>query len=938
MTKHTPHTIITSHSHADFDAITSMVAAQKLYPGATLVGPTMVVKTNSHPYLKNLYSNFNIIPPKECDLSQVTTLVVTDTRRKGRIEHVAEVLDNPDLTVHLYDHHPDSSDDIPATTQTVKMWGSTTSIIISLLQERDIPLSSHEATLFALGIYEDTGAFTFSSTTEHDFLAASYIARFDIDFELVTELVKNDLTINEVHYLNTLLGSQRTHIINNVPVTIAEIIIDDGYIDDFSSIVTRMMELEKEIRVLFVLASMENKVHLIARSATDEVDVGKVCQLLGGGGHASAAAANFKDTTIAHAKSQLIAILSTAVKSQATVAIYMTSPAITLNSDMPIEEAEKIMNRFGLKAAPIINPENQKCIGILDLHTASRAIAHKLGKEEAKEYMQRSFQTLTPESELAVAVDIILAQNQRLIPIIENEAVCGVLTRTDILRIMVNESLRIPEKEHNEKQNFRNVLPILQSNLPMDSLELLRDAGIIGDDCQCHVYTVGGFVRDLLLNEHNLDIDLCVEGNTQYFVETFAEHLKGRARYHDRFKTATIYYTNSEGEECHIDITSARMEYYDSPGALPSVEISSIYMDLYRRDFTINAMAIHLNQDSFGQLIDPFGGQRDIKQKIISILHSLSIVEDPTRIIRAARFEQRYGFKINPPTERLIKNSLKLEFFGRLSGTRLFNEIEHIFNERNSEACIERLEGWGIWDIIHPKLALTPTKIQLLQSLEDTLSWYRLSYKSPQPTVWVSYMLILCNNLKHDEISFVLKRLNIADRVVRNFLRIRKIVNHADMCLAQRHKQGEAGARSLYCCLVHVELEGLLYLMARYQEEEETSKEISFYISKLRDVSVDITGSDLISLGYPQSRHIGVILHLILLAKIEGLAPDKESQLLLAKHYLEIHSKAEVWEDAPDYENFMRCLPLELQHHEVSSVIGEKQGAKEAKRTKEGGN
>ena len=904
--KITPHTIITSHSHADFDAIASMVAAQKLYPGATLIAPSMTIKTDSHPYLRNLFTNFSIQQPKDCDLSQVQKLIVTDTRRKGRLAHIHEVFNNKNLTIHLYDHHPDSSEDLLAAHKDVRQWGSTTAILVDLLQERDITISHHEATLFALGMYEDTGCFTFSSSTEHDFLSAAYVARFGIDFETLTALVKNDLTTLEIYFLNSLLNSQRTHIINDIPITIAEITVGDEYINDFSSVVTRMMELEAEIRVVFVLAAMKNKIHIIARSNTDEVDVGKVCQLMGGGGHAMAASASCKDMTLTHVKSNLIALLSTTVKSKATVATYMTAPARTIKSDMPMEEAEKIMIRFGLKAAPIVDSDTHHCIGILSLETASKAITHKLGHLHAKEYMQRGFKTLAPESELSAAVDIILSQDQRLIPIVYNETVCGVLTRTDILRIMVNESLRIPEQPMNDKQNIRNVLPMLQSGLPMENLELLRDAGIIADECECQVYTVGGFVRDLLLKEHNLDIDLCVEGDTQGFVDALTLHLKGRARYHDRFKTATIYYQNSDKEERHLDVTSARMEYYDSPGALPSIEVSSIYMDLYRRDFTINAMAIHLNQKTFGQLIDPFGGQRDIKQKNISILHSLSMVEDPTRILRAARFEQRYGFKINTATERLIKNALKLDFFGRLSGTRLFNEIDHIFNERSSEACIERLDGWGIWAIIHPKLALTPTKIQLLQALEEALSWYRLSYKLPQPTPWVCYMLILCDNMKYEEISSALKRLTIADRVIKTFLRIRNIAHHAGMNLEKRHKEGETSLRSLYSCLVHVELEGLLFLMARFQGEEIIHKDIALYISTLRDVNVDITGMDLIGLGYPQGRDIGNILHLMLLAKMEGIAPDKSSQLHLAQRFLEKNTTT--WNTEPSYDEFIATL------------------------------
>lgn len=901
-----PNTIITGHSDADYDALAAMVAAKKLYPDATLIAPTMIARQDNHSFTDNISKRFNMLQPKDCDMSQVTKLVIVDTCTPSRLKHVKAVLDSPDREIHIFDHHPKTDDDLKADFIIRKDWGSSTAIIVSILKEKEISLNADEATMLALGIFEDTGSFTFSSTTEHDFEAAAYLARYKIDFDTIAELMKGELTSQQVHILDELLSSAETHNVHGIPVTIVEISLD-SFLGDFASIVSKLMDMEK-LKVVFALASMGHRIHMIARSNIPELDVGQICSSFGGGGHAAAAASSIKDKTLAQTKAELLTLLYTSTNPEISVGTHMTSPARTISTEMPIVEAEEIMNRFGLKAAPIVDEESGQCVGILDLETASRAKGHKLGDLAVKEYMIRNITTLSPDSDLHLAIGIILQQRQRLIPIIDEDEVVGVLTRTDILRIMVDESLRLPRNLVESQEGTKNLSETMKGSLPVDVMKILRDAGLLADKMGYQVFAVGGFVRDLIMKEHNLDLDLSVEGDGLEYANALAKLLGGHVRRHHKFKTAIVFYTDSKGEEAHIDVATARMEYYERPAALPSVELASIHMDLFRRDFTINAMAIQLNEKSFGVVIDPFGGQKDIKQQNISILHSLSLVEDPTRILRAVRFEQRYGFKINGQTERLIRNSIRLDMISRLSGPRLFNEMMHVFDEQKANECLERLNSWGIWKSIHPQFALTPTKREIMHNFEEILGWYKLLYREKKPQRWVLYMLVMCSNIKYTHVKDILDRLGFVPRVKKDFLRLRGSVHRTSRALVRQHRDGRLNLSDLYELLSPVALEGLLFIMARYGQKNDIGSDISFYLTKLKNVHVDVTGDDLMELGYPEAPVLGKMLHALLLAKLNGKASDREDQLKLAENYLH-KAKADSFEQ-PSLESILECKKI----------------------------
>ncbi len=948
--------LVTAHANADFDALAAMVAAGKLYPGAVLVFPGSQERTLRNFFIESATYMFNFRQARDIDPESVQTLVIVDTRQHSRVPHVHNVLARAGVTVHLWDHHPDTDEDIPAAFSRVRPWGSTTAIIVAEIRERGLTLSGDEATMLGLGIFEDTGSFTFSSTTEHDFSAAGWLKTQGMDLNAIAELIARDLTSEQVVILNALLQTASTHDINGTLVTIAEASMET-YMGDFALLAHKIMDMEN-IKVLFALCRMGDRVQVVARSRLPEVDVAQVCTSLGGGGHPYAASASVKDKTLQQVRDELFALLFSAVNPQIRVRDLMSSPVVGVDDDRTIADAEETMTRYGLKAVPVFAAGTRRCVGYLEQQTAARAISHGLGHMGVTEYMHRRVQTVTPNEDLYKVMEIIVGQRQRLVPVVdrvpaphlagsygvertpppaaeageETGEVVGVITRTDLINTLVEEPARIPETLLPESRRERNIRSLLQERLPDTHFRLLELAGRLGDRLDVPVYAVGGFVRDILLGRPNLDLDVVVEGDGIAFARALADELGGRMRAHHKFKTAVVIFPAWESEkrrgkgadairddapgtpdaalpaalpsagdvaddavaeaahraaarpEQRIDVATARLEYYEYPAALPTVELSSIKMDLYRRDFTINAQAVQLNGAHFGRLVDFFGAQRDMKDKAIRVLHSLSFVEDPTRILRAIRFEKRYDFRIGAQCERLIKNALQLGMMDRLSGARLFHELKLIFDEKAPLPCIRRMEDYDILRLIHPLLKLNPAKMDVLTELERVLHWYRLLYLSPAPEPWVLYLLGLCGNGKYLDVAAVTDRLAFSRKVRQDFLTLRENVREVYNLLNQ-WMQRDGSMSGLNNLLAPIAPEGILYLMARAKTEA-ARKHISHYLTRLRGETPDITGNDLLAMGIPAGPAYGRVLRRVLAAKLDGLARTRAAQLDLAHELL----------------------------------------------------
>ena len=874
-----PTTLITCHANADFDALAALVAASKLHPGSLLLFPGTQEEALKSFYQETASAMFNFVRANEVPWEAVTHLVAVDTRQRGRLQHVAPLFapEHAPVRVEIWDHHPATEDDLPADELHSEEWGACTTLILQEIQARNIPVDSNEATIFGAGIYADTGTFTFSSTTPEDLRAAAWLLERGMDVNTISDLSTHELTKEQVQALHSLLESSTPHYIGNICVHVAEARLDE-YLGEFALVAHKLMQME-QIDVLFALASMGDQVLVVARSRMAEVDVGKVCKALGGGGHAYAASANLRDKTLHQVRDEIRRLVYAQAHGDKCAEDYMSTPPVGVEAQHTIKHADEVMRGFGLKAVPVFQQGSKRLVGLLDSQTAARAVSHGLENLPVEIYMQRHVHSLPPDATLDKVTSIIVGERQRLVPIVQHDAVVGVITRTDLINLFVNDPTGLPPLRDTRKE--RNVAKLMRDRLTRDCNALLAQAGELGDSMGMQVYAVGGFVRDMLLNVHNQDIDLVVEGNGLAFARALADKLGGRVREHQEFLTAVVIFEDRPGHSRRIDVATARLEYYESPAALPTVEVSSIKMDLSRRDFSINALAIRLGKAVYGQLVDFFGSQHDIRDRIIRVLHSLSFVEDPTRCLRAVRFAERYNFRLGTGTERLIKNALGLKLMDKLSGARLFHEFCLICEEANPTAAFTHLDKLGILGAIHPSLALVTPRMELMHKVKDVLDWYRLLYYEEKCAQWYLYLLALCRGMNYPEASGIFERLGLPSTQKGDILQRRERIR------AARHRlqywQKKQGRISELCEILDaLSLEGALFLMA-YCDDESLRMNLSRYITTWRRDKVDITGEDLMAMGLPPGPLFGRILRRVLAAKRDGNAPTRESQKFLAR-------------------------------------------------------
>ena len=654
----------------------------------------------------------------------------------------------------------------------------------------------------------------------------------------------------------------------------------DSYLDDFAFLAHKMMEMEK-FDILFAIGRMDDRIQIVARSRSHAVNVGAVCSAFGGGGHAYAASASVRDKTLSEVRDGILTQLYLQEEGEKTARDYMSQPAIGIEEGHTIAEADELMLHFGLKTMPVFAPMTRRCTGLIDSQITQKAIAHGLAGAPLTDYMRRNLKTLPVTATLRDITTVIVGARQRLVPIVSGgSSVVGVVSRTDLINIFAQEPGRMNPTDRAPKS--RNMGRTMRDRLPKDVLDILEKAGALGRSRQTPVYVVGGFVRDLLLKTPNHDIDLVVEGDGIGFARAFAGVLGGRVRVHKKFLTSVVIFPGAGGKEERVDVATARLEYYESPAALPTVEHSSIKMDLYRRDFTINALAIRLDCEPMGEIVDFFGGQKDIRDRVIRVLHTLSFVEDPTRCLRAVRFEQRYHFRIGPATEKLIKNDVSLKLLDKLSPSRLFNEFEHICAEETAILCIRRLHELGILQAIHPQLSINPDRKEMLIRTAKVMAWYRLLYIDEEMRPWLVYFLVLCSSLTYAVTLEVFRRLGIPPALKNEVLGCREKARSLRSSLKRLTATPGFRVSALCAMLRPLPVEFVLYLMAD-MEVPETRRALSRYITVWRTEKPGVDGSDLKKLGLAPGPAYGVILQRLLEAKLDGTAASPEEQLALAR-------------------------------------------------------
>ncbi len=880
--------IITTHINADFDGLASMIAAQKLYPDATMVFPGSQEKNLRDFINATLPNRYDFAKLKHIDLKAITRLIVVDTRNAKRIGAFAACLDNPGLSLHLFDHHPDSQEDMKGDLELVKDVGSTTTLFTQIFQERQIPISVSEATILGLGIYEDTGSLTHLTTRPADLQAAAWLLEQGAQLEIISQFITYDLTARQVELLHDLMETASSYTIQGIEVVVVALTLPE-YVDDFALIVRRFMIME-DLDTLFALVSMDGRLYLIGRSRIPEVNTGTVARDFGGGGHATAAAATIHDMTLIEAQDKLIRILHRHIRPQAIAREMLSQPVISVPAETSINQAHILLTRYNITTLPVVITDQTQLpqpttmvVGIITRRVIEKAIHHALGHLPVSEYMTGDIEILPLSATLSDIEELIIERRQRLVPIIQDQQLVGVITQTDLLNMLVNDPAHLPknlmhEAEPQSQGRTKDLNPLITESLGQEAITLLRTIGEVAEALGFKAFAVGGFVRDLLLQNKNLDLDIVVEGDGIIFARKLAQRLNGQVKVHERFITAMIRLPDWSLNGLRIDVATARLEYYDYPAALPTVELSSIKLDLYRRDFTINAMAIQLNPSRFGTLIDFFNCQGDLKEKAIKVLHNLSFVEDPTRIFRAIRFEKRMDFRIDAHTSRLIQSAVKMKLFDKAHDPRFFTELKLIFSEENPLPAINRLAEFKLfqflWPDLKPHLKIDRRFNHILTQAGQALSWFHLLYLDTPCPAWQVYLLAIMGRSKTAELSAFCQRFGLPAKIS-EFLIQQKL--NADKISHVLYRRSNPGRSELYWLLKELANVGLLYLMA-IARKNEIKQGVSLYVTDLRKTRPQTTGADLKAMGYPPGPQFKAILNELLTARLDGVVQTRQEE------------------------------------------------------------
>ncbi len=863
--------VITSHLNADFDALASMAAAKKFYPDAILVFPGSQEKS-VRDFLSASHTRVDFKKLRDIDIQKIRRLILVDVKNPDRIGRFSGLLDKKDLIIHIYDHHPFSAKDIRGQKEVIETVGATATIFTEMLQKNRIDISPAEATLLMLGIYEETGSLLFSTTTVRDISAAAYLLKKGANLNIVSGFIRREPGPEEIDLLNELIHSARDYVIHDTRIKIAAA-SRDAYIGDIAFLAHKMRDMV-DVDAIFLLVLMGDRIQVIARSHIPEIDVSAILQVLGGGGHPQASSAVVRDMSLQETENKLLSALKQKIQPTKTAKDIMTSPVKCIPWNSTLKTAEKIMTQFEVNVLPVLKKNTY--YGLLSREVVEKALFHGFGRSKVMEFCTTDALTVSPSTSIKVVESLMIEQNQRFMPVIEDNRITGAITRTDLLRslyesLLRKERIRTHEKLTGKPSIGRNLSSTMRSRFPPEVFNLLKLSGEVAGSLGFSAYIVGGSVRDILRGEANLDIDIVIEGDGIAFAQALGNKLNVKVKSHKRFGTAVVI-----TDFLKFDVATARTEYYESPAALPHVEMSSIKKDLYRRDFTINTMAVKLNPDNFGQLIDFFGGQRDIKEKTIRILHNLSFIEDPTRAFRAIRFSERFGFKISKHTVNLIKTAVRINLFDKLSGTRMYDELNLLFIEAEPIRVIKRLAEFDLLKFIHPGLAITKTLEETFEAIQETFAWFKLLFFEEEINKSHLFLMALLNELTPQQRTEALQRLYVPQKASREIL---DGIEDSQTALAKLQK---ASPKDIYYTLMPLNLRSILFTMARARDKER-KKAVSLYLTILRNIKPELTGKDLLSMGYAPGPLFKTILTAILEAKLERKIKTREEEIAFVR-------------------------------------------------------
>ena len=895
--------LILCHTTADFDALGAAVGLTCLKPGSKIV-----LTGGAHPPVRDFLAlhrdEYPLIERRSVNLEKIRSLMVVDTQKRDRLGKAAIWFDLPNVQeIIVYDHHLAQDRDIPSTQLYLDEVGATTTLMVELLQKNHISLNCAQATVMALGIHVDTGSLTYKQSTPRDALALAWLMQQGANLSVISTYRDPGLSPQLQQLLSAALENLEYLCLRGY--TIAWVTIrTNGFVPGLSGLASEIIDLTESDAVLlaneYPLSENDWRLTVIGRTQIPQTNLNHLFQPHGGGGHSQAASLNLRTTNSQPILQELLAGLKAQVPHPPTARDLMSSPVRTIRPEITIAEAQRILLRYGHSGLSVVNNQDS-LIGIISRRDLDIALHHGFSHAPVKGYMTGNLKTITPDTSLPEIESLMVTYDIGRLPVLDDGRLVGIVTRTDILREL--HQLTIQNRESKTENYIQNLglNTELENRLTPQLWELLTTASQEAEKRGWHLYLVGGAVRDLLLSEtenHTLminDIDLVVDGfhktaNVGAGVE-LAKALQqiyqnARLEIHGAFQTAALlWHKDPVLDSLWLDIATARTEFYPYPAANPEVEASSIRQDLYRRDFTINAMALRLTSPRAGELLDFFGGLIDLQNQQIRILHANSFIEDPTRIYRGVRFAVRFRFNIEPQTETYIRYAINSGVYDRTSQensktpalqTRLKTELKYILSAPYWQSALELLNNLGALQCIHPSLKLEAELYRQLNLLEHCLR----KFDQKQTLIyWQIRLEVLIAYLQPEYRVKVAKNLQLTDDSITRLEKLSQIQSEVITLLPTFAKPSQ----TLYL-LRKYDLQTLILIAL--QSPRKIRKRLWQYLTNLGNIQPLLNGDDLKELGYKPSPQYKQMLDDLLAVTVDGIIKDKaEAKEFLAQHY-----------------------------------------------------
>ncbi|HEX4747112.1 MAG TPA: CBS domain-containing protein [Gaiellaceae bacterium] len=842
--------VIATHGNTDFDAFGAMLAARLLYPDAVVAVGSLNRNVRDF-YRLHAEELGAVTEVSRLELDAIRRLVVVETASASRLGELETVALDPAVEKVLFDHHGEHElpEWVTEETAVLSSDGALTTTLVGIVAERELTPTPLEATAFALGIHEDTGSLTHATTTQRDVDALAWCLRHGARQDLVTEYLHTPLAPAERSLLQHLLSVLE-------PVESSEEVLLAAtswpeYVDGVSNLAHKIVDLT-DARALVLLVEMDERVFAVVRSRTDRIDAAAVAERLGGGGHPQAASAIARES-LAEARARVVEALRAAGSTSPLARDVMATPARAVAPGATVREAMTLCQRHGQSGVFVVDGE--RLVGSVSREDLDKAVGHELAHAPVRGIMSGQVVLAPEDATLSELRALATAADDGRVAVVRDDRLVGVVSRIDLLRALEGAAAEPVATEESIAEALR-ASPRLTAIADAVARLGRRNEG---------VYLVGGTIRDILLGEESFDVDIAVEGDAIAFAYALADALGGRATPHRRFGTAIVSY----GEDERVDVVTTRTEFYDAPGALPTVERAGLREDLFRRDFTINAMAASLAADDLGRLVDPYGGRTDLEARVLRVLHNLSFIDDPTRIFRGIRYEARHGFRFEEHSARLLRGCIEMGLVGDLSSARLRDELVALLEDPGAAAGMRRLGELGADRAIHPRLRGDQVAAELyVRALELSDD---LGVDVPS---WRVGIAALARELTSDEAYDWLERLTLRrrdiDRIVGAITVAPRIV--------ERIRAGELEPAQIVAVADTFAPDAPLFALTL-----EELPELRAYFERLRDVRLEIGGEDLLAMGLAESPRVGEILGELRRRKLNGELAGREEELDAAR-------------------------------------------------------